>query len=137
MKKLLFLIFFSIVAFSIKAQVLDISEEDYVYKIYPNMDKPVVIDFYATWCGPCRQYSPIFNSIASEFYGEADFYRVNIDENGTWAQEWEIEYIPTTVIIYTKGEKIYKESGAIAKEKLRRQVKKAIAKYKSDRGNYF
>lgn len=101
------------------------------------MDKPVVIDFYATWCGPCRQYSPIFNSIASEFYGEADFYRVNIDENGTWAQEWEIEYIPTTVIIYTKGEKIYKESGAIAKEKLRRQVKKAIAKYKSDRGNYF
>jgi len=101
------------------------------------MNKPIVIDFCATWCGPCHQYSAIFNSVANEFYGKADFYRVDIDKNKSWAQQWGIEYIPTTIIIYTKGEKIYRESGVLSKDKLAGLVKKAVSKYKSDRQDYF
>lgn len=137
MKYLLFLAIFSFSALCINAQVYDINEKEYVTGIFPNMNKPVVVDFYATWCGPCHQYYAVFNSVANKFYGKADFYRVNIDENRSWAQQWGIECIPTTIIIYTKGEKIYKESGVMSKEKLSSLVKKAISKYESDKHDYF
>ncbi len=137
MKHLLFLAILSFSALNINAQVYEITEKEYVYEVFPNMNKPIVIDFYATWCGPCHQYSAVFNSVANKFQGKANFYRVNIDENNTWAQQWEIEYIPTTVVIYTKGEKMYKESGVMSKDKLISLVKKAISKYKSDKQDYF
>lgn len=137
MKHLLFLAIFTFSVLNINAQIYDITENEYVYKVFPNMNKPIVIDFYATWCGPCHQYSAIFNSVANEFYGKADFYRVDIDKNKSWAQQWGIEYIPTTIIIYTKGEKIYRESGVLSKDKLAGLVKKAVSKYKSDRQDYF
>lgn len=133
MKHLLFLAIFTFSVLNINAQIYDITENEYVYKVFPNMNKPIVIDFCATWCGPCHQYSAIFNSVANEFYGKADFYRVDIDKNKSWAQQWGIEYIPTTIIIYTKGEKIYRESGVLSKDKLAGLVKKAVSKYKSDR----
>ncbi|WP_295435805.1 thioredoxin family protein [uncultured Prevotella sp.] len=137
MKHLLFLAIFTFSVLNINAQIYDITENEYVYKVFPNMNKPIVIDFCATWCGPCHQYSAIFNSVANEFYGKADFYRVDIDKNKSWAQQWGIEYIPTTIIIYTKGEKIYRESGVLSKDKLAGLVKKAVSKYKSDRQDYF
>ncbi len=137
MKHLLFLAIFTFSVLNINAQIYDITENEYVYKVFPNMNKPIVIDFCATWCGPCHQYSSIFNSVANEFYGKADFYRVDIDKNKSWAQQWGIEYIPTTIIIYTKGEKIYRESGVLSKDKLAGLVKKAVSKYKSDRQDYF
>ena len=137
MKHLLFLAIFTFSVLNINAQIYDITENEYVYKVFPNMNKPIVIDFCATWCGPCHQYSAIFNSVANEFYGKADFYRVDIDKNKSWAQQWGIEYIPTTIIIYTIGEKIYRESGVLSKDKLAGLVKKAVSKYKSDRQDYF
>lgn len=137
MKHLLFLAILSFSALNINAQVYEITEKEYVYEVFPNMNKPIVFDFYATWCRPCHQYSAIFNSVADEFNGKADFYRVDIDKNKTWAREWNIEYIPTTVVIYTKGEKMYKESGVMSKDKLISLVKKAISKYKSDKQDYF
>ena len=137
MKHLLFLAILSFSALNINAQVYEITEKEYVYEVFPNMNKPIVIDFYATWCGPCHQYSAIFNSVADEFNGKADFYRVDIDKNKTWAREWNIEYIPTTIVIYTKGEKNYSESGTMTKDKLANMVKKAISKYKSDKQDYF
>lgn len=137
MRHLLFLAIFSFSALSINAQVYEITENEYVNEVFPNMDKPIVIDFYATWCGPCQQYSAIFNTISGEFHGKADFYRVNIDENRSWAQQWGIEYIPTTIMVYTKGEKLYRESGVISKDKLRSLVEKAVSKYMSDKQDYF
>jgi thioredoxin 1 len=137
MKHLLFLAILSFSALNINAQVYEITEKEYVYEVFPNMNKPIVIDFYATWCRPCHQYSAIFNSVADEFNGKADFYRVDIDKNKTWAREWNIEYIPTTIVIYTKGEKKYSESGTMTKDKLANMVKKAISKYKSDKQDYF
>ena len=103
MKHLLFLAILSFSALNINAQVYEITEKEYVYEVFPNMNKPIVIDFYATWCRPCHQYSAIFNSVADEFNGKADFYRVDIDKNKTWAREWNIEYIPTTIVIYLKS----------------------------------
>lgn len=137
MKHLLFLAILSFSALNINAQVYEITEKEYVYEVFPNMNKPIVIDFYATWCRPCHQYSAIFNSVADEFNGKADFYRVDIDKNKTWAREWNIEHIPTTIVIYTKGEKKYSESGTMTKDKLANMVKKAISKYKSDKQDYF
>lgn len=137
MKHLLFLAILSFSALNINAQVYEITEKEYVYEVFPNMNKPIVIDFYATWCRPCHQYSAIFNSVADEFNGKADFYRVDIDKNKTWAREWNIKYIPTTIVIYTKGEKKYSESGTMTKDKLANMVKKAISKYKSDKQDYF
>lgn len=118
MKHLLFLAIFTFSVLNINAQIYDITENEYVYKVFPNMNKPIVIDFCATWCGPCHQYSSIFNSVANEFYGKADFYRVDIDKNKSWAQQWGIEYIPTTIIIYTKGEKYIENRGCYQKTNL-------------------
>lgn len=66
-------------------------------------DKLVVIDFNATWCGPCRQFAPNFESVADKYRGQASFYSVDVDQNPALAAQFNIQSIPTVVYIQPDG----------------------------------
>ena len=80
-------------------------------------DKPVIVDFYADWCGPCKMLSPIIDEIADEKNDQIKVCKVNVDENSELAQKYSVQSIPT--IISFKNGDIYKKSlGLIPKEEV-------------------
>ena len=66
--------------------------------------RPAVIDFNATWCGPCRKLSPILDKLAQHYKGIVDFYSVDIDKSPSVAEAYGIEGIPTVIMFSTSGE---------------------------------
>lgn len=78
--------------------VLKISSENYEKEVLES-DKPVLIDFYADWCGPCRMMGPIIDEIAEEKAEEIKVGKVNVDENQDLAMEYGVMSIPTIVLI--------------------------------------
>lgn len=78
-------------------------------------DKPVLIDFWASWCGPCRMFSPTIDEIAAEYANEVIVGKVNVDEENGLAQQFQVASIPTLILF--KNGKVAKSSvGVIAKE---------------------
>ena len=87
-----------------QAKVLDASE-------------PVLVDFFATWCGPCKMMAPVIDEVAAEKAGQASVYKIDIDENPEIAQKYGVMSIPT-FIAFKNGEPAAKTLGAQPKEKI-------------------
>ncbi len=66
--------------------------------------RPVVVDFYADWCMPCRRLAPVLQEIAQYYHGEVDFYRINVDDNPEIAGAFEVRSIPMLLICPLEGE---------------------------------
>ncbi len=82
-----------------------------------NQDKKVLIDFWATWCGPCQMLSPIIEEIAKEANGEYIVGKVNVDEEGELAAAFKVQSIPYLVVL--KDKKVVKNAlGYMSKEKV-------------------
>jgi len=77
-------------------------------------DKPVLVDFWAEWCGPCRAVAPIMDELASEYDGKAKIGKINVDEQGELAAKYRIMSIPT-VMLFKNGEIVDKVIGARTK----------------------
>lgn len=80
-----------------KAKILDEEKSAYLAK------RPCVIDFYATWCGPCREMAPVVEALAAKLAGKVDFYKVDVDDEGEFAAAFEIMSIPTYLFISSDG----------------------------------
>lgn len=78
-------------------------------------DKPVLVDFWAQWCGPCRAVAPILDELAADYEGKAVIGKVNVDEENVLAQKYKIMSIPT-VMLFNKGEVVEKIVGARTKK---------------------
>ncbi len=101
--------------------VTDASFEQDVLK----SDVPVLVDFWAPWCGPCRMVAPIVDEIAKEFAGRIKVYKLNTDENPSVASQYGIRSIPT-LMIFSAGEKVDTVVGAVPKTTLSGTIKKHL-----------
>lgn len=81
-------------------------------------EKPIVIDFWATWCGPCRQVAPIVEELSEEFAGKINVVKCDVDENADLAAEYNIRTIPTILFI-KGGQVVEKHVGSAPKDVLK------------------
>jgi thioredoxin 1 len=79
-----------------------------------NSDVPVLVDFWAEWCGPCRMMAPTVDAIAEEFAGKAKVGKLNVDENGGTAARYQIRGIPT-LLLFKGGQVVAQKVGAVGK----------------------
>ncbi len=86
-----------------------------------NSSTPVVVDFWAEWCGPCRVFSPIVEEVSGEFDKKVKFYKLNVDDNPEIAERYNVMSIPTAVL-FEKGEVKAVSIGALPKESLKKWI---------------
>jgi len=94
-------------------------------KVVLQSELPVLVDFWAPWCGPCRMVAPILDKIAKEQAGKLLVAKVNTDDDGEWAQKYEVQGIPTMLFI-SKGTLVHKQVGALPEKNLRELVGKFL-----------
>ena len=90
-----------------------------------NGDKPMLIDFYADWCGPCRMVSPVVDEVATDMADVIAVAKCNVDENEELALKYGVMSIPT-LIIFRDGAEVGRLVGALPKEKLVEEIKRTI-----------
>jgi thioredoxin 1 len=90
-----------------------------------NMGKPILMDFYADWCGPCRMQGPILEQIKADFDGRAEVKKINVDKEGELASKYGIFVVPT-LILEKDGKELNKWMGVTSKEELTAALNAAL-----------
>lgn len=102
--------------------ILEIGDSSFESEVLQS-DKPVLVDFWAPWCGPCRAIAPIVEELAKDFGDKVKFAKCNVDENPTTPTKYGIKSIPT-LIFFKDGEIQDKVIGIVAKSRLEEMISK-------------
>lgn len=99
-----------------------INQDEFKTKVL-EADKPVLVDFYADWCGPCKAAAPVLDELADEANGAYEIIKINVDENQEISQEYGIMSIPT-VMLFKGGKEVDRQIGFAGKEGYQQLIKK-------------
>ncbi len=106
------------------ANVSDVTDATFEVEVL-KADKPVLVDFWAPWCGPCRAIAPVVEEIATEFSGKLKVLKLNTDENPKTAQSYRISGIPS-LMVFKNGQPVEQVVGAVPKSTLVSAVQKHV-----------
>lgn len=86
-------------------------------------DKTILVDFYASWCGPCKAMSPILDAVKLQVGENITVVKVDVDKNTAAASQYQVQGVPT-LILFKKGKPVWRQSGVVQKESLLEIIKK-------------
>ena len=104
--------------------ILDISDNSFESEIMQS-EKPVVVDFWAPWCGPCKAIGPVIEDLAGTYGGQVKFAKCNVDDNPVTPGKFGIKAIPT-LIFFKEGKVVDQITGMVAKSKLEDTLKNIL-----------
>ncbi|MEQ9217362.1 MAG: thioredoxin [Cyclobacteriaceae bacterium] len=87
------------------------------FKQLINSDKPVLVDFYADWCGPCKMQAPVLKDVSTALKGKARIIKIDVDKNQSIARQYQVQSIPT-IILFKKGKPVWRQTGVANKQQL-------------------
>lgn len=86
-----------------------------------NDSRPVIVDFHALWCGPCKTQSPILKELAAELGEKVRVIKIDVDQNNMLASQYQIQSVPT-LIVFKNGKPVWRQSGVVSKGDLLRII---------------
>ena len=106
-------------------KVIEVQDQDFDDKVIQSR-VPVVVDFWAPWCGPCKAVGPIIEKLAQSHEGKARFVKINIDDNSGTAQKYGIKSVPT-IMFFNNGQMVDKMVGVVTAAKLGESLQNVLA----------
>ena len=103
---------------------IEITDQDFEEKVLKS-DLPVLVDFWAPWCGPCKMAEPVLEGLSEEYKGKVVIVKIDIDQNQEYSQKYSVMSIPTT-ILYKEGEEVGRQTGFTGKEAFEELIKKGL-----------
>ncbi len=100
-----------------KQETINVTDEAFEQTVI-NSDLPVIVDFWAPWCGPCKMVAPTLDKIAEEYAGKLIVAKVNTDNHSEWANKFGVQGIPTMLFI-SEGKVVHQQVGALPEPMLR------------------
>lgn len=92
------------------------------FKNIINTSTPVLVDFYADWCGPCKALAPVLKEVKSEMGEAVKIVKIDVDKNQTLANQFQVKGVPT-MMIFKNGKQLWRQSGVVSKGDLVQKIK--------------
>ena len=91
-----------------------------------NGNEPVLVDFHATWCGPCKTQAPILKDLSADIKGKARIIKIDVDKNQALAQKYQVKSVPT-LILFKNGQPVWRQAGVASKQELLDVINKHVS----------
>ena len=80
-------------------------------------EKPILVDFFATWCGPCQALAPVLKQVKDQLGDQIKIVKIDVDKNQNIASQWQVRGVPT-MVLYQNGKQLWRQSGVLSKEQI-------------------